>query len=296
MKPVHHPKLTQRSHSYQKIGKKLLLFCLLLTLFIMILEIAGGIFSKSLALLSDAGHLFTDFFALLSSFFAILIVSTPANYQKTYGYFRAEILVALLNGVLLIGVSIYLLIESYLHFKNPHPIQSSIMFGVALIGLLSNLITAFLLHRVKGENLNLRSAYIHLLSDTASSFGVIVGAILIYFTGWMKIDSILSFIISLLILFWASRLILDSIHILMESTPKHIQISELIESIKNEVKGIKEIHDLHIWEITTHMYAMTAHVIVEDCTILESMKTTEKINRLLAEKFHIEHVNLQYEC
>lgn len=256
----------------------------------------GGFFSQSLALLSDAGHMFTDLFALFSSFFAMLITATPANHQKTYGYFRAEVLVALLNAVLLIGVSIYLMIESYFHFIYPHPIQSSVMLIVAIVGLLSNLVATFLLHKVKGESLNLRGAYLHVLSDTASSVGVILGAILIYYTGWTKIDPILSFIISLLILFWAIRLLLDSVHILMESTPKHIQVSELTNFVKKEIGEIKEIHDIHVWEITTHMYAMTAHIIVEDCTVLESMKLTERINRLLSEKFHIEHVNLQYEC
>ncbi len=294
MIPNHSPKSTL--HSYKKNQKKLFLICIALTSTIMGVEIVGGFFSQSLALLSDAGHMFTDLFALFSSFFAMLITATPANHQKTYGYFRAEVLVALLNAVLLIGVSIYLMIESYFHFIYPHPIQSSVMLIVAIVGLLSNLVATFLLHKVKGESLNLRGAYLHVLSDTASSVGVILGAILIYYTGWTKIDPILSFIISLLILFWAIRLLLDSVHILMESTPKHIQVSELTNFVKKEIGEIKEIHDIHVWEITTHMYAMTAHIIVEDCTVLESMKLTERINRLLSEKFHIEHVNLQYEC
>ncbi len=294
MIPNHSPKSTP--HSYKKNQKKLFLTCIALTSTIMGVEIVGGFFSHSLALLSDAGHMFTDLFALFSSFFAMLITATPANHQKTYGYFRAEVLVALLNAALLIGISIYLMIESYFHLIHPHPIQSSVMLIVAVVGLLSNLVATFLLHKVKGESLNLRGAYLHVLSDTASSIGVILGAMLIYYTGWTKIDAILSFVISLLILFWAIRLLLDSIHILMESTPKHIQVSELTHFVKKEIREIKEIHDIHVWEITTHMYAMTAHVIVEDCTVLESMKLTEKINRLLSEKFHIEHVNLQYEC
>lgn len=294
MIPDHSPKSTP--HSCKKNQKKLFLACIALTTTIMGVEILGGFFSHSLALLSDAGHMFTDLFALFSSFFAMLITATPANHQKTYGYFRAEVLVALFNAALLVGVSIYLIIESYFHLLHPHPIQSSVMLIVAVVGLLSNLVATFLLHQVKGENLNLRGAYLHVLSDTASSVGVILGAILIHYTGWTKIDPILSFVISLLILFWAIRLLLDSIHILMESTPKHIQVSELTDFVKREIGEIKEIHDIHIWEITTHMYAMTAHIIVEDCTILESMKLTERINHLLSEKFHIEHINLQYEC
>jgi len=262
----------------------------------MFAEILGGFYSGSLALLSDAGHMFTDLFALLGSFFAILIASRPVNPSKTYGYYRIEVIAAFLNGLLLMGVALYIFYEAYERYFVPQTVKITLMFWVALLGLGVNLLTTFILHDVKESNLNLKGAYFHVISDTVSSLAVVLGAIVIYKTGFAKIDPILSACISLLILFWAFRVVKDSIHVLMESTPKHIHMEEVIETLRREVGGIQNLHDIHIWEITTHMYAMTAHVNVEDCRISENMKRTQKINQILSERYHIEHVNLQYEC
>jgi cobalt-zinc-cadmium efflux system protein len=303
MNPLHRPKIFEashvihsHSHSHKFRERRRLALSILLTGSMMVIEVIGGIFSGSLALLSDAGHMFTHFFALLMSLFAILISSKPVNHHKTYGYFRAEVLTALFNGIILIGISFYIFYEAYDRTVRPIPVKSVEMLIIALLGLIVNLVTGILLYEVRGRDINLKSAFAHMVSDTLSSVGVVAGAVVIHYTGWTNIDPLLSTIISLLILFWAGRLIFDSIHILMESTPKHINISELTGAIKNEVKGIKEIHDVHIWEITTHMYAMTAHVTIDECSVSECMKKTERINQLLSERFHIEHINLQYEC
>lgn len=302
MHPSHRPKKMgphshSESHSHaHKPERKVLKICLILTAMLMVLEIVGGVYSHSLALLSDAGHVFTDLFTLGFSFVAILLTDRPADFQKTYGYYRAEVLAALLNGILLIGVALLIFYEGVLRLSHPAPIHTSPMFVIAGVGLIGNLISGFLLHRVKGKDLNLKGAYLHILSDTLSSVGVLIGTIVIHFTGWIAIDSLLSMMISAVILFWAGKLLMDSIHILMESTPKHINLSELTQAIQQEVKEIQEIHDLHVWEITTHMYAMTAHLTIEEMPVSDSMKITEKINSLLSERFHIEHTNLQYEC
>lgn len=304
MYPTHHPK-SFKEHTHKSSEpctperskeKKSLLFYLILTASVMGIEIVGGLVSGSLALLSDAGHMFTDLFTLSLSLFALFIASKPVDHQKTYGYFRAEILTALFNGFLLIVVSIFIFYEAYQRFQHGAHVREIPMLWVGSLGLIINLVGVFLLHDLRKQNLNLRSAFLHVLSDTLSSLAVVVGALVIYFTQWEKIDSLLSFMIAILILLWAVKLVLESIHILMESTPKHIDIGELTQFMKQENPGIKEIHDVHVWAITTNMYAMTAHVTVEECSVSDCMKTTEAMNRLLSEKYHIEHVNLQYEC
>lgn len=304
MEYSHRPKDVNASHAHggacghlrSSNEKRRLLMSLGLTGITMLAELLGGYFSGSLALLSDAGHMFTDMFALLGSFFAILIAARPVNFSKTYGYYRAEVIAAFLNGLLLMGVSIYIFYEAYHRFFVPEIVNPSLMFWIALIGLGVNFLTTFILHDVKDSNLNLKGAYLHVISDTASSLAVVIAALVIAKTGYTKIDPILSFLISGVILFWSFRVVRDSVNVLMESTPKHIRVEEVIEILKSEVEGVKDLHDIHIWEITTHMYTMTAHVNVDDCRISQNAIRTEKINRILSERFHIEHVNLQYEC
>jgi cobalt-zinc-cadmium efflux system protein len=240
--------------------------------------------------------MFTDFFTLAMSFFAILIASKPVNLQKTYGYFRAEVITALFNGLLLVLAALYIFYEAVERLTTPIEVHPLSMLLVAGIGLVANLFSGFLLFSSREKDLNLRGAYSHVLSDTLSSLAVVIGALVLRFTGWAKIDSILSLFIGSVVLFWAVKLARDSVHILMESTPKHIQIPQLIQTLKDEIQGVKDIHDIHIWEITTRMYAMTAHVTVSDCSLKDCMKMTDSINLLLSERFHIEHVNIQYEC
>ncbi len=295
----HRPKETEGHHcsgGHSSKEKKRLVFCILLIFLTMLAEALGGYFSGSLALLSDAGHMFTDFFALLGSFFAMLIAARPVNSSKTYGYYRAEVIAAFLNGLLLIVASILIAFEAYERFFSLHSVKAHLMLWIGFLGLIVNLLTAWILHPVKKNNLNLKGAYLHMISDAASSVAVVLAAVLILLKLSPKIDALLSILISLLIFFWAFRVVRDAVHVLMESTPKHIQLDEVIQVLKNEVEGIEGLHDIHIWEITANMYAMTAHVNVTDCRVSENMKRTEKINQILSERFHIEHVNLQYEC
>ncbi len=259
-------------------------------------EAIGGWLSGSLSLISDSAHMFTDLFTLGLSFFAINLSAKPADFQKTYGYYRAEVLGAFLNSILLIGVSGLIFYDAIGRFRNPIPIESGLMFWVALFGLLINLVSMGLLHGRSHQSINLKAAYLHVLSDALGSIGVVVSAAIIHWSGWNVIDSILSLWIGGLVLYWAIRLFLDSIHILMESTPKHIQIAELIETLTQQIEGIQEMHDVHVWEITSDMYAMTAHITVTEMTVSDTMKVTERVNLLVSERYHIEHVNLQYEC
>jgi len=283
------------SGSHKSKEKRRLLFCLALIFTTMAVEAAGGYLSGSLALLSDAGHMFTDFFALLGSFFAMLIAARPVNSSKTYGYYRAEVIAAFLNGLLLMGVSVFIVLEAYERFFHPQPVQAGMMLAVGLLGLAVNFLTTYLLHDVKENDLNLKGAYLHMISDTASSLAVVAAAALILFGVKAKIDAVLSVFISALIFFWAFKVVRDSVHVLMESTPKHIRLEELSATLKREVEGIEGLHDIHVWEITANMYAMTAHVNVRDCLVSENQVRTERIHRILSERYHIEHINLQYE-
>src|SRR4029434_6827885 len=305
MQPVQRPRVCEapdpdhshsHGHAHKLKERRRLIFSIVLTGLTLLLEAVGGWLSGSLALLSDAGHMLTHFFALSMSFFAILIACRPVNRQKTYGYFRAEVLAALFNALFLLGVSLYIFYEAYLRIRHPLPVKAVEMLIIAFVGLVVNLVTGALLYDVRSRDINLRSAFTHMLSDTLSSVGVVLGAVIIYFTGFTRIDPLLSIVIGALIFFWALRLSVDSIHNLMESTPKHIDIAVLIDTIQKEVEGVQEVHDVHIWEITTHMYAMTAHVRVEDCTLSHCMKMSESINRILADRFQIEHANIQFEC
>lgn len=283
------------SGAHKSKEKRRLLFCLALIFTTMAVEAVGGYLSGSLALLSDAGHMFTDFFALLGSFFAMLIAARPVNSSKTYGYYRAEVIAAFLNGLLLMGVSVFIVLEAYERFFHPQPVQAGIMLAVGLLGLAVNFITTYLLHDVKENDLNLKGAYLHMISDTASSLAVVAAAALILFGVKAKVDAALSVFISALIFFWAFKVVRDSVHVLMESTPKHIHLEELAETLKKEVEGVESLHDIHVWEITANMYAMTAHVNVKDCKVSENQVRTEQIHRILSERYHIEHINLQYE-
>ncbi len=300
MYPSHKPTLQRESHhcashARMQSGKRLL-FGIIATLAVMILEIVGGIYSGSLALLSDAAHMVTDLLSLSLSYLAYLLASKPADFQKTYGYYRAEVLVAFVNGLLLLVAAVFIFYEAIERLITPHPIEINLMLGVAAVGLVANVSTALLLSSVRDHNLNLRGAFLHVFSDAVSSALIVVSAIILKFIPFYGLDSILSLILSLVIAFWSLRLLKDSVHILMESTPKHIQIEKLIEELRRKIPEVLDLHDVHVWEITQQMYSLTAHVQVKDCSVSETQILTERINRFLSEHYRIEHTNLQWEC
>jgi cobalt-zinc-cadmium efflux system protein len=283
---------TQQFRSYER---KRLLITIILTGMMMVGEVVGGIFSGSLALLSDAGHMLTHSFALLVSFLAILYACRPATKEKSFGFYRAEILAALFNGITLLVITGFILWEAYKRILNPKPINEVEMFIVAIVGLVVNITTALILWKASRESLNVRSAFIHMLGDTGSSVGVVIGAVIIYFTGFYIIDAIFSVIIAVLILIWSVSLIRDSVRILMESTPKNININELKQNLILNVDKVKNIHDIHVWEITTGMYCMTAHILIEDMSVNETHTVLDNLNHFLAENYNILHPIIQFE-
>jgi cobalt-zinc-cadmium efflux system protein len=262
----------------------------------MVLEFAGGMLSNSLALVSDAWHMVTDLFALGMSYFAVVIAMRPATKQHTYGLFRAEILAAFINGIVLLFISGYLVYEAALRFIHPQEINIFQMLFIAAIGLVINGISIYLLSRSGAHDMNIRSAVLHAMGDTVSSVAVVAGAVFIFYTRNYLIDAFLTFFISVLIATWSIKLLVDSGHILLEAAPKHIDIDVLTSLVKAEVPGVYEIHHVHVWTIATSLYALTAHVVIEDCQVSKANETLARINELLKKKFNIEHTNIQFEC
>lgn len=274
------------------LSKKLKL-AIALTSGILVAELIGGIISNSLALLTDAAHVFMDLLALSLSLSAYTLACRPSDEKSTFGYHRAEIFAALINGFLLVIVVIFVLREAYQRLVSPPEIRTFEMLGIATLGLIVNLFIAF---RLRGHSdLNLRSAYLHVLGDTLSSFAVIAGSAIIILTGNYIVDPILSILIACIILYSSLRLLRESINILMERTPKHIDIQRLKQEIL-DVKGVHGLHDIHVWSICSNVHALNAHVLVGSMSVKETEKITSEINKRLLDDFNISHTTLQFEC
>lgn len=257
-------------------------------------EFIGGIISGSLALLSDALHNLNDTSSLAISLVARKISKKEANRDKTFGYKRAEIIGAFINLVTLVIIALYLVKEGVERFYNPQPIDGMVMFVVAVIGLLGNVITAILLYRDSKENLNLRSAYIHILSDAFSSVGVILGGIIIIYYEYYIVDTILTLLIAGYILWHSYYMLRQTINILMESTPANIEIPNVQQAMA-QVNGVLDIHHLHVWRLDEKNILLESHVVIDedDMGQMESIKSSLK--ELLSTNFDIHHSTLEFE-
>ncbi|HET6488389.1 MAG TPA: cation diffusion facilitator family transporter [Syntrophales bacterium] len=275
--------------------EKKLLLILAFTVTLTVLEIVGGFISNSLALLSDAGHMLTDSLAVFLSYLAIRWSRRPANHRKTFGYHRAEILVALANGVALVAIAGYIFYEAVQRFFNPQEIKTGILLVIAAIGLAGNLFGLFILKGESHENLNVRSAFFHILADTLSSVGVIVGGIIIWFTGWYLVDSLIGVLIGGIVLRGAVDLVMESGEILLESTPRDIDLAQLRLEVQ-EIPGVEDLHDIHIWTIGSGMRALSAHVLTDNISTRESQEIACRIRAVLGDQFNIAHTTLEMEC
>ncbi len=268
---------------------------LALVLIIMVAEILGGVFSNSLALLSDAGHMFTDALALGLSLFAMNLARRPATSTKTFGYHRAEIMAALANGTVLILVSAIIFYEAYQRFLQAPTVKSPLMLIVAGIGLIANIISIFLLRRHSHKSINIKAAFWHVVGDTMSSVGVIAAAIIIQLTGWTYADPILAVVIGIVILAGAVRIVKESVDILLESVPPHVEMEKVTAAVKS-IPGVDDLHEIHIWTITSGIYALSAHLKITDRMVSECDDILTKANEVLAHDFNITHTTLQMEC
>jgi len=276
-----------------KAGKeRSLLFALILTSTFLAAEVVGGLVTGSLALISDAAHMLVDVTALGIALVAIKIARRPADAMRTFGYYRFEILAAAFNTILLFFVAIYILFEAYQRLKHPPEIYSMGMLVIASIGLAVNLISMKLLTAGKAKSLNMKSAYLEVWSDMLGSVSVIVAAIIIYFTGWAWIDSLIAVLIGLWVLPRTWVLLKESINVLLEGVPEGIDLKKLKESL-GKVEGVLDIHELHIWAITTDRISLTAHVVIEEKYDCESVSLN--LRELLMSQFGISHTTLQHE-
>jgi len=256
-------------------------------------ELVGGYLTNSLALMTDAAHMLTDVAALGLSLFALWICARPASETKTFGYYRAEILAALVNGVVLWVVVVFILAEAWRRLHDPPSVAAGGMLGVALAGLCANVFVAVRLREHREHSLNLRGAYLHVLSDLLGSAGAVVAGTVIIFTGWRAADDVASALIAALILVSSWTLVREAVDVLMEACPAHIDVESLRRSLER-VPGTDEVHDLHVWSLTTGRYALSAHAVVagdhaDDDAILAAMAD------VCARDFHIEHVTIQIE-
>lgn len=242
---------------------KALRIALALTATFLVAEVIGGIVANSLALLADAGHMLTDVGALAFSLFVAWLARQPATPKRTYGYLRFEILAALLNGATLLAVSAAIIWEAVGRLRNPEPVGTGIMLGVALGGLVVNAISARLLHGSAGHSLNVRGAYLHVMSDLLGSVAAVAAALLARFAGWTLADPIASILMTALIVRGAWKLVRESVDILLESTPAHIDVAELRGALER-VAGVDSVHDLHVWTLTSGVIALSAHAVVSD--------------------------------
>ncbi|WP_106769083.1 cation diffusion facilitator family transporter [Paenibacillus faecalis] len=277
-------------------NKKTLLISFIIITGYMIVEAVGGFLTNSLALLSDAGHMLSDSISLGIALLAFTLGEKAANYSKTYGYKRFEILAAVLNGATLVFIAIYIFYEAFQRFQNPPEVASTGMLIIASIGLLVNIFVAWIMMRggdVK-ENLNLRGAYLHVISDMLGSIGAIIAALLMMFFGWGWADPLASVIVAALVLRSGYYVMKSGLHVLMEGAPQNVDMDAVIQTIQN-AKGIQSVHDLHVWSITSGLNALSCHAVVDNqMSISDSERLLHQIEHDL-EHLNIHHMTIQLE-
>ncbi len=282
------------THSHQTHLQRKFKFAVFVTFCVFLGELIGGIWSGSLALLSDAAHVLSDVASLLISWLAIYLSTRPATSSRTYGYHRAEVFAAFVNGVSLIAISGWIFYKAYHRYMSPTEIKVTGMLIVACLGFLGNLLILWKLHGDSHGNLNVRSAMLHVIGDTLSSVAVVVGGVIIFWTSWYPIDAILSFLIGGIILFGAVNVTKEAVHILLENSPKNADAHTVAEHLCS-LESVKEVHDLHIWSLCSNYSALSAHVVVDENTTLEPDRILKQINGELHQHFGISHTTLQLE-
>ena len=269
-----------------------LIAVLALTFAYMLAEAIGGFVTNSLALLSDAGHMLADVASLLLALLALWFAARPVTTRKTYGYYRMEILAALANGAALVVISLLISYEAFQRIKSPEDVKGFQVILIALGGLVVNTVSAFVLHSASEENLNMRGAFLHVVGDVLGSLGAIVAGLLIWRWGWVLADPLISVAMCLLIIYSSWQLIRDSVNILLESTPSHINIRAVVDAM-HAVSGVTDVHDLHVWTISSGMEALSAHVTIEPG--VSHRAALEELQERLRTGFNIGHLTIQIE-
>lgn len=273
-------------------SRKRLLITLILVCSYMIAEVIGGLLTNSLALLADAGHMLTDAAALALSLFALWMAQRPPTPQRTFGHYRAEILAALVNGATLVAIAIYIFIEAFHRFQSPPEVLGGTMMLIAVGGLIVNLAGLLVLHSARDESLNVKGAWLHVLGDALGSVGAILGGLLIWLFGWLWADPLVSVLIGTLILFSSWTLLKQSVSVLMEQAPGHIDVDDVREAML-AADGVVGVHGLHVWSITTGLESLSAHVTVQ--SRVKPANVLHELRHTLHDRFGIEHVTIQLD-
>lgn len=266
-----------------------------LTCLVLLAEIVGGLWTGSLALLSDAAHVFTDVFALAMSYGALRLAARPPNDRHTYGFHRFKVLAALANAVLLLLASIAIFREAWARVQHPAPVLAGPMLGVAVVGLTVNLGVALALRRHDRDDLNARSAFLHVLGDALASLGVIVAGGVILLTGWTKADPVAGAALGMLILVGAGNVLRRSVHILAEGVPEGVDAAQVGLTMR-AIPGVAAVHDVHVWVVGPGFVALSAHVVLEDQALSQTRAVMATLKEALATRFGIGHTTIQFEC
>ena len=288
-----HNRLSGQEYALRLTPEKRLFLTFSITLLILFAEVIGGLLSNSLALLSDAGHVLTDAFALGLSLIAAQISKRPSDYRATYGYQRVGLLAAVINGLSLFGISVFIFMESYQRFISPPPINISVMLPIAIGGLIGNIVMVFILGHGH-HDLNIKSAWLHVLGDTLSSIGVIISGVILYLTGWTYADPVAGFLIGIIILSGGIRVVKEATGIFLELVPKGFDVEDIAKRIA-ELPEVMGIHDIHIWSLTHKRVSFSAHIWVHDQKLSELEPLRKKIEDMLQE-LEIRHILLHFEC
>ena len=265
-----------------------------LTIAFVVVEVLAGLQARSLALISDAGHNFTDALALLLAWFGIYVGRKPPDRIKTYGYHRAGVLAAFINALSLLILALYILYESYQRWRQPESVHETTMIVVAMLGLAVNVSIMWGLRRQRRCDVNVRSAWVHMLGDALGSVAIIAGAIGIRYTGWQRIDPALSALIGVLIVWTAWDIVRETLNILLEGLPRGIHLEDVAVAIR-QVDDVLDVHDLHIWSLGSSTHALSCHVLIADVPPSESNAVLVRLNEMLGRRFGIWHTTVQFE-
>ena len=284
----------QSPGSIQAVENKLKLG-IIVTASILAVELVGGFLSNSLALLSDAGHLFTDVLALSISLYGVRQVSRPPSSHMTFGYHRVGVLIAIVNAIGIFIIAGIILYEAYSRLMQPTEVRSLLMLVVATIGLGANVLVAFWLRTEQRTNLNIRSAFWHVFGDALASVGVIIGALIILLTGWFWVDPAISGLISVIIIIAGVQILRQGIRVLLEAAPPGVDAMEIIHALK-QMPGIRDVHDVHVWSISPELHAMSCHVLIDDLPTSQATDIRQRVEHAMRQQFQIEHTTVQMEC
>lgn len=282
-------------HSIGSTTENKLKFAIFLSSLILVAEIIGGFIANSLALLSDAGHVFVDVVALSLSWYGVRQAERPSSIHMTFGYHRIGVVVAIVNAIIIFAMAAVIVFEGYHRLQTPPEVNSKLMLSIAVIGLVVNGFVAFSLHKEQRTNLNVRSAFWHASGDALASIGVIVAGIIMLITDWFWADPVISIVIAFIIAVSGWRILKEGIRVILEAVPSHIKTEEMIHSL-NEIDGVNDVHDVHIWSITPELHAMSCHVLIDDLSTSQAATIRSRIEDVLRQRFNINHTTIQMEC